>query len=284
MWDKLLYWLDLNNWTGIAPAASEHAASIDMLLNLVHWFMLVLFVGWTYFFLSILWRFNRAKNPKADYIGFTGHQSTFVEVGVIVVEAFLLVGLAFPLWAKRVNEFPPEDKSLQIKVIGEQFAWNIHYTGPDGKFGKQQLKLVNPDNPLGIDRTDPDAQDDIVTMNQLHLPVNRDVTILVTSKDVIHSFALREMRTCQDAIPGMQVPIWFKPTVTTEEMRKKLGDDKFEYEIMCAQLCGLGHYRMRGFVTVETQEQFDTWIAEQAKQAKEGAAGAAQGSGGGEYE
>lgn len=280
--DKLS-WLDLNRWTGITPAASEHAAGVDFMINVVHWFMLVLFVGWSFFFLKILWQFRRSKHPKADYVGFRGHHSTYVEVGVIITEAILLLFLAFPLWAKRVNEFPPADQSVQIRVVAEQFAWNIHYPGPDGKFGRQELKLVNPDNPLGIDRTDPDAKDDIVTMNQLHLPVNRDVTILITSKDVIHSFALRQMRTCQDAIPGMRVPIWFKPTVTTEEMRKRLGNEKFDYEIMCAQLCGLGHYRMRGFVTVETQEKYDAWIAEQAKLAQESSSGAGQ-SQGGEYE
>jgi len=284
MTEKLSDWLDLNKWMGMTPAASEHAAGIDSMLNYVHWFMLILFVGWTVFFLSILWRFNRQKHPKADYVGFRGHQSTYVEVLVIVTEAALLLCLAFPLWAKRVNDFPPADQSIEIHVIAEQFAWNIHYPGPDGKFGRQDLKLVNPDNPIGLDRADPDAQDDIVTMNQMHMPVNKDATIVITSKDVIHSFALRQMRTCQDAIPGMQVPIWFKPTVTTEEMRAKLGNEKFEYEIMCAQLCGLGHYRMRGFVTVETQEKYDAWIAEQAKLAKEAAAGAAQGQGGSEYE
>lgn len=281
--DKLKNWLDLNHWLGITPAASEHAAGVDLLLNLVHWFMLVLFVGWIIFFLRILWQFSRKNNPKADYFGFRGHHSTYVEVLVIVTEAALLLFLAFPLWAKRVENFPPVDESVQVHVIAEQFAWNIHYPGPDGKFGKQELKLVNPDNPVGLDRTDPDAQDDIVTMNQMHLPVNRDATILITSKDVIHSLALRQMRVCQDAIPGMQVPIWFKPTITTEEMRKKLNWEKFEYEIMCAQLCGLGHYRMRGFVTVETQEQFDAWIAEQARLAREASATAGQG-GGSEYE
>lgn len=283
MFDKLNSWLDLSRLTGIAPAASEQAAEIDKLLNFVHLFMLALFIGWIYFFLQTLWKFRRSKHPKANYVGFTGHGSTYVEIVVIVTEAALLLGLAFPLWAKRVNEFPPADQSIQIHVVAEQFAWNIHYPGPDGKFGRQDLKLVNPDNPLGIDRTDPNAKDDIVTMNQLHLPVNRDVTILITSKDVIHSFALRQMRTCQDAIPGMRVPIWFKPTITTEEMRKKLGNDKFDYEIMCAQLCGLGHYRMRGFVTVETQEKYDAWIAEQSKQAQESSTGAGQ-SQGGEYE
>jgi len=277
-WKQLF---DLNYWGGITPPASEHAHSIDFMLNLVHWFMLILFIAWTLFFISILWRFRRAKNPKASYLGFKGHHTTYAEVGVVIIEAILLLALAFPLWAKRVNEFPPEKDALEVRVIGEQFAWNIHYPGPDGKFGKRDLKLVNPDNPVGLDRSDTAGQDDVVTMNQMHLPVNKDVIVHVGSKDVIHSFVVRQMRVCQDAIPGLSVPLWFKPTVTTAEMRQRLGNEKYDYEIMCAQLCGLGHYRMRGFVTVETQEQFDAWIAEQVKQAADAAA---SGGGGGEYE
>jgi cytochrome c oxidase subunit 2 len=137
--------------------------------------------------------------------------------------------------------------------VGEQFAWNIHYPGPDGKFGRTDNTLVSAENPLGLDRKDPDAKDDLVTPNQLHLPVDRPVLVRLSSKDVIHSFGLYEMRVKQDAIPGMQIPVWFTPT--------RVG----EYEISCSQLCGLGHYRMRGFVTVESQADFQAWLKDQAK-------------------
>jgi cytochrome c oxidase subunit 2 len=127
---------------------------------------------------------------------------------------------------------------------------------------------VSADNPLGIDRTDPNALDDISAPNQLHVPVGRPVLVHLSSKDVIHSFGLYEMRVKQDAIPGMQIPVWFIPTITTKEMRAKLGKADFEYEIACSQLCGLGHYRMRGFLTVDSADDFNRWIADQEKELK----------------
>ena len=123
-------------------------------------------------------------------------------------------------------------------------------------------------NPLGLDHTDPHAKDDVTTLNQLHLPVNRPVIVRLRSKDVIHSFMLNEFRAKQDAIPGLNIPLWFVPTVTTAEMRQKLGDAKYDYEISCAQLCGIGHAKMRGFVTVHPAAEFDAWLkGESAKAA-----------------
>jgi len=182
------------------------------------------------------------------------------------------LGFAFPLWAARTNGFPNEADSTVVRVIGQQFAWNIHYPGPDGKFGKASIdKIDMQTNPLGLDRSDPDAKDDVVTLNQLHLPVNKPVIVRLRSKDVIHGFNVPEFRVKQDAIPGLTIPIWFTPTITTEEMRQRTNNPEFTYEIACAQLCGLGHYRMRGFVTVETQEEFTKWFDEEmAKQAAEG--------------
>jgi cytochrome c oxidase subunit 2 len=119
---------------------------------------------------------------------------------------------------------------------------------------------------IGLDRKDPAAKDDVVTLNQLHLPVGKPALIQLTSKDVIHSFTLQEMRVKQDAIPGMMIPIWFVPSVTTEEMRARTANPSFNYEISCAQLCGLGHYRMRGYLTVETPEAYQKWMDEQEAQ------------------
>ncbi len=113
------------------------------------------------------------------------------------------------------------------------------------------------------------AKDDVTTVNQLYLPVDKPVLIYLSSKDVIHSFALPEMRVKQDAIPGLRFPVWFKPTVTTAEMRQTKGKDDFNYEIACAQLCGNGHSRMRGFYTILPQEEYDAWMAEQQSELSE---------------
>lgn len=251
---------------GLPLAASAHAGEVDDTMVIVHILMAVLFVGWILFFLFALYRFRRRNNPVADYKGVTSHTSTYLEIGVAVVEAVLLIGFSIPLWAKRVDAFPPESEAVVVRVVGEQFAWNIHYPGPDEKFGKTDVTLIDlQSNPLGLDRSDPDAKDDITTVNQLHLPVDKPAIVKLLSKDVIHGFNLTEFRVKQDAIPGVMIPLWFVPTITTEDMRKRLGQDDFVYEIACAQLCGLGHYSMRGYVTIDTAEGFQTWLDEEGK-------------------
>jgi cytochrome c oxidase subunit 2 len=253
------------NYLGLPVAASSHAAEIDQMIVLVHWLMLVLFVGWGAFFLFVIVRFRRSANPKASYAGAKGKIAKSTEIAVAIVEVVLLLFYAIPAWATRVRQFPAENEATVVRVVGEQFAWNVHYAGPDGKFGRTDVKLVSADNPLGLDRTDPNAKDDISAPNQLHVPVGRPVLVHLSSKDVIHSFGLYEMRVKQDAIPGMQIPVWFIPTITTKDMRVKLGKPDFDYEIACSQLCGLGHYRMRGFLTVDSADDFAQWIADQEK-------------------
>jgi len=244
--------------------ASAHAASIDQVVDLVHWLMLLLFVGWGAFFVYVLFRFRRSRNPKADYTGAKSKASTWAEVGVAVIEAVLLIGFSIPLWADRMDRRPPEDQSTVVRVVAQQFAWNVWYPGPDGVFGRSSVDLVDEaTNPLGIDPDDEAAKDDITTINQLYLPVDKPVIIHLTSKDVIHSFNLPHMRIKQDAIPGLSIPLWFVPTVTTEQMRARKGNPEFDYEIACAQLCGNSHYSMRGFLHVQTQEEFEAWLAEQ---------------------
>jgi cytochrome c oxidase subunit 2 len=259
----------MTEWMGLPPLASTHGGQIDSLIGWIHVFMAILFVGWGGFFLFALVRFRQSRNPVADYRGVTSHRSTYLEVGVAVIEAVLLIGFAIPLWATRVDAQPPENESVVVQVTGEQFAWNIHYPGPDGVFGRTDIKLLDlQSNPLGLDRTDPAAKDDVTTVNQLYLPVDRPVIVRLRSKDVIHSFGVPEFRVKQDAVPGFTIPIWFIPNVTTADMRTRLGNPEFQYEIACAQLCGLGHARMRGFVTVQSAEEFQKWMADaQAEQA-----------------
>jgi cytochrome c oxidase subunit 2 len=240
------------NYLGLPVQASEHAPEIDNMIGIIHWLMLVLFVGWGIYFIYVLFRFRQGANPTASYTGAKGKASKWVEIGVAVFEAVLLLVYAIPAWANRVGSFPGGDEAVVVRVVAEQFSWNVHYPGPDRQFGRTDVSRVTPENPLGLDRTDPAAADDIDTINQLNLPVDRPVLVHLSSKDVIHSFGLFEMRVKQDAIPGMDIPVWFIPN--------RVG----EYEIACSQLCGLGHYRMRGFVSVKTAADFQTWLAEEA--------------------
>ena len=161
----------------------------------------------------------------ANYTGVKSHASNYSEIGVAVVEAILLFGFAIPLWAARVDVMPAESEALVVQVTGEQFAWNMHYPGPDGVFGRTDIQLLDlQSNPLGLDRADPAAKDDVTTVNQLYLPVNRPIIVRLRSKDVIHSFGVPEFRVKQDAIPGLTIPIWFIPNVTTAEMRTQDGE------------------------------------------------------------
>ena len=263
----------MTEWLGLPPLASTHGAEIDSLIGWMHIFMFILFIGWGAFFSYVLFRFRRSRNPVASYPGVKSHVSSYLEGAVLVVEMVLLFAFSIPLWAARVDRLPTENEALVVHVTGEQFAWNVRYPGPDKMFGKTDIKLIDlQSNPLGIDRSDAAAKDDVTTLNQLYLPVNRPVIVKLRSKDVIHSFGVPEFRVKQDAIPGLTIPIWFVPNVTTAEMRTRTGKPEFQYEIACAQLCGLGHYRMRGFVTVLTTEEFQKWMDEKVKEAIEAAA------------
>jgi cytochrome c oxidase subunit 2 len=224
---------------------------IDRLIWVIHIFMAVLFVGWLLFFLFTVLKFRQRAHRQADYHTKHFKLPTYLEVGVAVFEVVLLCAFSFPIFSQVRQEMPSKDKSIEIRVVAEQFAWNIHYAGKDGIFGKTDLNLVNVSNPLGLDPSDPNGADDITTLNQLHVPVGVPVIAHLTSKDVIHSFGVPVMRVKQDVVPGQSIPSWFEA--------KKEGN----FEIACAQLCGLGHYRMRGFFISESKEKFMAWLEEQ---------------------
>ena len=252
----------LQEWMPVNGAA--HGQALDEMSALVHWVMLLLFVGWGAYFIYVLFRFRSGANPRASYKGSTSHFSQYVEIGIAVVEVVLLVFFAIPAWASWVDP-PAEGEALEVRVVAEQFLWSVHYSGPDGVFGRTGLEFITPTNAIGLDRSDAYAVDDVISTNQLHLPVDRPVTLRLSSKDVIHSFALQQMRVKQDIIPGLVIPVHFTPIMVTpdESVYPACAGNKTCWEIACAQLCGLGHFRMRGFYTIHEQEDFDAWMAAQ---------------------
>lgn len=250
------------HYLGLPPVASESGAQVDNLIIYVHYLMTALFVGWGIFFVYTLYRFNQRRHPKADHVGVRTHASSYLEAAVAGIEAVLLVGFAVPMWMHNVDHFPDPNNSLNLKVIAQQFNWNVFYPGVDGKFGRTDPALVSTSNPWGLDPNDPNSKDDFAPLNnEIHVPVNKDVIIDLTSKDVIHSFRVIAMRVTQDAIPGLKIPLHFKAT--------KVG----VYQINCAQLCGYGHSGMGGGrLYVDTQEDYDKWFAAKAKAAAAAAA------------
>ncbi len=262
--------VEILRYFGLPINVSTHGGEIDEIIGLFHWLMLFLFVGWGIFFIYTLIRFRASKNQYADYTGVKSHLSSGLEVAVAVIEFIILIGFALPIWAKRVNDIPTRSEGAEvIRVIAQQYTWNFHYPGPDGIFGLTKVELVDEvENPIGLDRSNPNAQDDFTTINQLHVPVGKPIRIDLSSKDVIHSFFLPEFRVKQDAIPGMSIPLSFEATMTSGEYLKTVMGTSREgmgFQIACAQLCGLGHYRMKGFLTVESPEDYQVWLAEQAE-------------------
>jgi cytochrome c oxidase subunit 2 len=246
----------INELLGQPPNASEHGYQIDHILEFCHWFMAALFFGWLAYFIFVLIRFRRSRHPVADHHGVKSGISTHLEFSVVLIEAVLLLGFAIPLWAKRVNQFPDTHDAILVHVIGQQFNWTYHLPGGDGQYGRRDPFLVTNQNPVGLDYNDPASKDDIVVVGELHVPVNRPVIIELSSKDVIHNFDLTNMRIAQDAIPGSIIPMWFKPIKTGT------------YEVICGQLCGLGHYSMKGSVVVDSPEDYQNWLKERADYTK----------------
>ncbi|HEX5108536.1 MAG TPA: cytochrome c oxidase subunit II [Vicinamibacterales bacterium] len=246
MSDPILHWL------GMPVAASAHAGEVDRIMALVHWLMVVLFVGWSSFFVYVLIRFRSGRQPRAAYHGVRGRWSTWIEGGVLAAEIILLAFFSVPFWSTNVDALPSEQNATIVRVVAEQFAWNVHYPGPDGMFGRTDPSLVGPDNPLGLDREDSAGRDDITTINQLNLPVGKPVIIFLSSKDVVHSLGLPQMRVKQDAIPGLVQPVWFTPMTTGQ------------WDIACSQLCGLAHFRMKGVYQIQSQAEYDAWLKEEA--------------------
>jgi cytochrome c oxidase subunit II len=236
-------------YLGLPMLASEHGRQVDDLLLYVHYLMGVLFVGWLAYFLYVLFRFRSTRNPKASYVGAQTHASSYIEIAVTAIEGVLLIGLSVPLWAKFADQFPSEKDATVIRVVAQQFLWNGVYPGKDGQFGKQDFGLVRSTNQFGWDYTDPATHDNFVSdANEIYVPEGKPVIAYISSKDVIHSFKINAFRVTQDAIPGMAIPIWFRPTTNGV------------FLINCAQLCGNSHYYMKGRFHVVSPEKFQEYM------------------------
>src|SRR3954469_16064959 len=197
------------NW-GLSENISTYGESIDRMMGTLHWFMLALFVFWGGFYVLCLVKFRERAGHKATYAPIHATWSKYLEIGVALFEALILVFFSMPVWARFKHSFPDPKASTQVRIVAQQFAWNFWYAGPDGVFGKNALENINASNPVGLDDADPNGKDDIVSINQLYFPNAKAVSATVTSKDVIHSFGVPALRLRQDAIPGMSIPIWFQ--------------------------------------------------------------------------
>jgi cytochrome c oxidase subunit II len=175
----------------------------------------------------------------------------------------ILVAIGLRNWYDVTSPAPPN--ATIVEIVGKQFNWLIRYPGKDNELGKRDFRKINDaNNVLGLDWSDPHNMDDIISQNgELHVVVNKPVKLLICSRDVIHDVGLPHFRLKMDAVPGITTTLWFTPTITTEQMKSITHNPDFVYEIACDQLCGKGHYSMRGTVIVQTQAEYDKWMAGQ---------------------
>lgn len=179
----------------------------------------------------------------------------------------VLVGFGLYYWFKITGKAPKD--AMIVEVTGKQFGWEFRYPGKDGELGKKYYKNISKNNPLGQIWEDKLNHDDIVLQQEMHLVVNKPVKLIIGSKDVIHDVGLSHFRMKMDAVPGTPTSIWFTPRFTTKDMIKKTGKSNFVFELSCDQMCGKGHTGMRGVVVVETQAEFDAWLASKETQYSE---------------
>jgi cytochrome c oxidase subunit 2 len=234
------------------PAASEHAAGVDRVIRFLMIATGAVFLIGHVVLAGFVWRYARrgdAARPETTPRAERAWSLVPVFLMTLIAEGGMFV-LALPVWGQMVGA-APED-ALVVEVTGRQFEWWIRYAGKDGKFGRTDLNRLHPtDNPMGLVREDRAARDDLVFLNEMWVPAGRTVVVQIHSRDVLHSFSVPAFRVKQDAVPGMRT--------FTKFLATKPGD----YEIACAEVCGLGHYRMRGVVHVLAADQFDRWFSEQ---------------------
>jgi cytochrome c oxidase subunit 2 len=241
------------------PAASEHGEKIDFML-----WITILVTGIVFLLTQILlfwfaYKYQYTEKRKSFYFP---HDNRLELLWTVVPAIFLtvLVGFGLYYWFGITGEAPKD--AQVVEITGKQFNWMMRYPGKDGVLGRKNYRLTDASNgnALGVDWEDGSSHDDIEA-SEMHLVVNKPVKLVINAQDVIHDVGLPHFRMKMDAVPGIPTTIWFTPKYTTAEMKKITGNKDFVYEISCDQMCGTGHYSMKGLVIVETQEEYNTWLA-----------------------
>lgn len=249
----------------LGEPASDHGVLVDRMLYVT---LAVTFVVFVITQVALFWfayKYQETDNRKAFYYP---HNNTLELIWTVIPAIVLsvLVGFGIFYWFKITGPAPKD--AMVVEVVGKQFGWEFRYPGVDGILGKKYFKKVDAanNNPAGQLWEDPANHDDVYVEQEMHLVVGKPVQLVIGAKDVIHDVGLVHFRLKMDAVPGTPTTMWFTPKFTTKEMKQKTGNPDFVYEISCDQLCGKGHWSMRGTIVVETQEEFDAWVASKKPQ------------------
>jgi cytochrome c oxidase subunit II len=258
-----VYWCnELFKGKILGKSASLQGEKIDQML-----YITIAITGVVFFITQILlfwfsFKYQYSEKRKAFYFP---HNNKLEVIWTVVpaIALTVLVGFGLMYWFQITGEAPKD--ALQIEITGKQFNWIYRYPGKDGIFGKKYYKFINDaeNNSLGLLWDDPASHDDIVVNSAMYMVVNQPVKLIINSRDVIHDVGLVAFRMKMDAVPGTPTTMWFTPKYTTQEMKKITGNPDFEYELSCDQMCGKGHFSMKGIVQVVSEEEFVLWRAKQ---------------------
>ncbi len=246
----------------LGESASDHGKKIDTMLNITIVITGVVFVITQILLFWFAYKFQYSEKRKVYYFP---HDNRLEVIWTVIpaIALTVLVGFGLKYWFHITGDAPKD--AMEVEVTGKQFNWIFRYPGKDNIFGRKYFRNIddNKNNQLGLLWDDPASHDDLVVNSTVYLVVNKPVRMIINSRDVIHDVGLPHFRMKMDAVPGTPTTMWFTPLFTTEEMKKKTGNPEFEYEISCDQMCGKGHFSMRGIVKVVTPEEFILWRAKQ---------------------
>jgi len=243
----------------LPPASSVHGETIDSLMSVTMALILIVFFITQPFLAWFTYRYRRSKNKTALHYAHNNKlEMIWTIVPTVVLSGIILYGLS--VWNKiTMSDY---SESTVIELYAKQFNWTARYSGKDNNLGKSNFRLVKGANILGVDMEDTFSKDDKIT-NEVHLVVNKPVLLKFRSQDVIHSAFLPHFRVQMNCVPGMTTQFAFTPNKTTSEMKTQEGED-FEYNLLCNKICGVAHYNMKMKFIVETQEEYDAWLASKA--------------------
>jgi cytochrome c oxidase subunit 2 len=252
-------------------AASVEGEKIDLMLYITIAVTGVVFLITQVLLFWFCFKYQEKEGRKAFYFPHNNKlELLWTTIPAIALTVLVVFGLKY--WFKMTNDPPVtsmvngvEKKTTLVEITGHQFGWEMRYPGKDGVLGKKNYQLYNTPsgNILGVDFNDPASLDDIHVSADMHIPVNIPVKLVINSMDVIHDVGLPHFRMKMDAVPGIPTTMWFTPRYTTEEMKKRTGNPDFVYEISCDQICGKGHFSMRGTIVVESEADYNKWLASQ---------------------
>jgi cytochrome c oxidase subunit II len=258
-----VYWCnELFRGKILGKSASDHGEKIDSMLMITIIITGIVFIITQVLLFWFSFKYQYSEKRKSFYFP---HNNKLEVIWTVIpaIALTVLVGFGLMYWFQITGEAPKN--AMEIEVTGKQFNWIYRYPGADGVFGKKYYKNISDaqNNSLGLLWDDEKSHDDIVVNSAMYLVVNQPVKLIINSRDVIHDVGLAHFRMKMDAVPGTPTTMWFTPKYTTEEMKKMTGNPDFQYEISCDQMCGKGHFSMKGIIQVVTQEEFILWRAKQ---------------------